>query len=270
VEITLADLFMMQLAGQAGLYDLSNMQGRAYSARCLADVFVTVFGDVKASCAIEVGAHEASFSRAVREKAATAKIFAFEGNLHVHKRYCDELAARDIRYINALVTDVCGEGIINILAKIDGKDEPRDGKRHSLLARIDHEDVSEKLAVSCLSLDSVFMGKDFADDTFCLWIDAEGAGGKVLRGAEKILKNTAAVYIEVESVAKWHGQALDKDIVEFFLHRGFLPLLRDFQFRHQYNIIFVRRDIYTLVERAHLAFLSHRMKSKILWEGRHE
>jgi FkbM family methyltransferase len=195
MEITLADSFMMQLAQQAGLYDLSDMPGRAYSARCLADVFVTVCSDVKADCVMEIGAHEASFATAVRKKDAAVKIFAYEGNPHVHRRYQTELAARDIHYVNALVSDACGAGTINILAKIDGKDELRDGKRHSLLTRIDQEEACYQLTVPCLTLDSVFTGDGFAGNTFCLWLDAEGAGGTVLaRRGKNPAKDSGNIY----------------------------------------------------------------------------
>jgi FkbM family methyltransferase len=260
---TLEDLFMMTLAQQAALHDLSTMRARAFSARCLAEFFTEVLGELKVTCTAEVGAHEASFSLAAREKYPDAAIFAWEGNPHVWKKYAAELTARGIHYENALIGDSCGERTLSILRRIDGKEEPRDGKRHSMRERIGHADIAESPLVPCRTLDSVFSGPEFARHRFCLWIDAEGAGGEVLRGAEATLSRAAALLVEVESVAKWRGQALDRDIAAFLLERDFLPLLRDFPFAHQYNILFVRKDAYADLERAHHQYLQRALYTRV-------
>jgi len=253
----------MQLAQQAALYDLSSMAARAFSAKCLADFFVDILGDLNVDCTAEVGAHEAFFSLAAREKYPELKVFAWEGNPHVWKKYANFLAGKGIRYDHALIADVTGEKTMHILTRIDGRDEPFDGKRHSMLERIGNAESGEDMTVPCLTLDSVFSGPEFSSDGFCLWIDAEGAGREILRGGENILARTEAVYIEVESVPKWRGQALDREIIAFLLERDFLPVLRDFQFVHQYNVVFVRKDNYAAIERTLQLYLQRALYTRV-------
>jgi hypothetical protein len=52
------------------------------------------------------------------------------------------------------------------------------------------------------------------------------------------------VLIEVEEKLIWQRQWRSIDVIEFFLDAGFVPLTRDAEYSQQYNIIFVREDVY--------------------------
>jgi len=54
------------------------------------------------------------------------------------------------------------------------------------------------------------------------------------------LRNCQAIYVELESSAKWKGQMLDADVVSCLAVHGLKPVLRDIQRHWQYNAIFMR------------------------------
>src|SRR5674476_201404 len=111
-----------------------------------------------------------------------------------------------------------------------------------LLRRQNTDTEYEDLTVEGVTLDG-FFGID-AQEPVCLWIDVEGASGHVLRGATALLRRTELVLIEVEEKLMWEGQWRSIDVIEFFLDAGFVPLTRDAEYNQQYNIIFVREDVY--------------------------
>ncbi len=257
MPVELTDYFLLQLFQQAQMYNLSTMTGRRLSARHVAEFFESIQEDLNTSVTVEVGAHEAEFSRNMRQRNSELKIFAYEANPHVYSRFLleGELAQLGINYEYRAISNQDGNMPFYLCSRIGEEAEPTDGKRQSLLPRVDQATEHSTVMVPCARLDSLFSGTDFESDRFALWIDAEGAGGMALEGAEELLRKTASVYIEVESIAKFAGQLLDKEILAFLLEHGFLPVLRDFQFRHQYNMIFVRKDLLPLIEwRLHTHF----------------
>jgi hypothetical protein len=56
-------------------------------------------------------------------------------------------------------------------------------------------------------------------------MDVQGAELMVLEGANNMISNINAVWLEVEKVALYENQALKKDIEEFFLKKDFICLL---------------------------------------------
>ena len=58
----------------------------------------------------------------------------------------------------------------------------------------------------------------------------------------------------------WEGQWRSIDVIEHFLDAGFVPLTRDAGYNQQYNIIFVRQDVY---ERPKV-LLSHELHTNFL------
>lgn len=64
--------------------------------------------------------------------------------------------------------------------------------------------------------------------------------------------------IEVEDQAYWDGAWLYSDVLSFLLSFELIPVVRDFQSRFQYNVIFAKNDAFDHAEfRWHYAsFLS--------------
>ena len=79
-----------------------------------------------------------------------------------------------------------------------------------------------------------------------LWIDVEGATKNVLHGfSDSFRRGTIlSVLIEVESKPQWQDQWKDLDVVSFFISNNFIPILRDNEYKNQFNIIFIREDLF--------------------------
>lgn len=247
----LVELFQLQLAQQAMLYDLTYMSGRRQSAERVADFFLHMQSLLPVTTVLEIGAHEATFSRAVKKNCPEKTVRAFEANPHVYAHFLLERELRElgIEYRYGAVGDRNGSTRFHIYEAIGGREEPCDSRRQSILLRVANEaDRHHHIWVPLARLDTL-CAADPEDSRYALWIDAEGSGGQVLEGAEGILTRTLAVYMELESLPKFEDQALDRDIMRSLLERDFVPLLRDFQFNHQYNVVFVKRDCLPLVER---------------------
>lgn len=65
----LVDLFQLQLSQQAMLYDLTYMSGRRRSAERVSEFFLHMQSLLPVTTVLEIGAHEAAFSRAVKRSA---------------------------------------------------------------------------------------------------------------------------------------------------------------------------------------------------------
>lgn len=251
MAIKLADLLRLQLAQQAALHNLTQMRGRRRSAQKLAIFFQQLLEELSASHTLEIGAHEATFSRAVKKRlgsGVTAR--AYEANPEVYALYKSdpELKALGVDYHYQAIGAKNGLADFYISGTINGEKEDKAGRRHSCLRRIDEEAGETSLIrVPQARLDQLCQN-DPASSCYGLWIDAEGAARDVLLGASGILEKTAAICVELESIAKFAGQALDVEVLDFLLENDFLPIARDFQFPHQYNTVFVRKNLLPAAE----------------------
>jgi hypothetical protein len=111
-----------------------------------------------------------------------------------------------------------------------------------MLERLDHAPGAEAVQVPAVALDDYF--SEQRGPCTAMWIDVEGASGAVLRGAGRMLADTAVVIIEVEERPMWDGDHwLRPAVVEFLSGRGLSPVARDNQSRFQHNVVFVRTDL---------------------------
>lgn len=240
----LTDLFLLQLAQQASLYNITHNCGRRQSAERVERFFYHLLDMLPVNETLEAGAHEATFSRTAKQNlGGRIRARAFEANPLVYSHFLmdGEMRASGVDYIHSAIGDTDGSWPFRIYASTRGKKEPLDSRRHSCLLRTDSpEDRHYDVIVPMARLDTL-CSADAPESLYALWIDAEGFGLQVLEGAEKVLRNTAAVYMELESSPHFEGQALDRAIVGHMLERDFVPILRDFLFPHQYNVIFVNK-----------------------------
>lgn len=251
MSVELTDLFLLQLAQQASLYDITHNCGRRQSAERVERFFHRILDLLPVNQTLEAGAHEATFSRAAKKNLGekiTAR--AFEANPLVFSHFLldGEIHASGVEYIHSAIGNSDGSWPFRIYASTKGIKEPLDSRRHSCLLRTDSpNDKYYDVTVPMARLDTL-CAKDAPESVYAMWIDAEGFGLQVLEGAEKLLEKTAAIYIELESSPHFQGQALDRAVMEHLLARDFVPILRDFLFPHQFNAIFVKKSYLPLIE----------------------
>jgi hypothetical protein len=71
-------------------------------------------------------------------------------------------------------------------------------------------------------------------------VDVEGASGDLFAGAFRFLRHVESALVEVEEKSFWEGQWLAKDVVAHLAILGLRPVGRDYEYPHQYNIMFRR------------------------------
>lgn len=234
----------------ASLFDLTTVEGRRYSHTALVDMFYDLQSFIRPKTFIEFGAFDAGFSRKIRALHPNSKVVAFEANPYNFKHFTSEFDfdKNGIEYKHLAISDR-DNGSINfqIQRKRSGVDASPIKGDDSLLKRNvsdPHEvykDIEyETVAVDTMTLDGFFNDAQFGLDDFGAWIDVEGALQSALAGASKTLARTHSLIVEVEEKPFWSGQWLATDVERFLADLGFFPIARDFEFEHQYNMIFVK------------------------------
>ena len=189
---------------------------------------------------LEVGAHEASFSRWAAAELTGARVLAFEANPHVHEKFAGRLAGTGVEYANLAVSSVAGPVVLHLPTEVAGRSRRLTSRMASLAQ---HTRATDETTVSVPSVrldDHVALGEG---DRVVAWIDVEGANETVLGSGRRILDRTDAVYIEVEHETTWHGQWLDSDVALCLREHGLVPLARDLKRTHQHNVLFVRSSL---------------------------
>lgn len=190
---------------------------------------------------LEVGAHEARFSRWLRSEVPGVRSVAFEANPYVHRKFADRLADAGVDYRQVAVSDADGPVELQIPRQLhntrtDRRFTKHRGSRMASLSAHRWQVESERVPVRSVRLDdSVRIARD---DVVVAWIDVEGANKQVLTSGCDVLARTSLLYVEVENEPVWDGQWLDVDVADFLAGFGMVPVLRDFQRPHQYNVVF--------------------------------
>lgn len=194
---------------------------------------------IEPTMTLEIGAHEATFSRWAAETFPSARVMAFEANPHVHAKYADELAGTRVDYRNLAVGPVSGEVQLNLPTDIGGKERELTSRMASLGV---HTEAGDNVQVTVPAVRLEDHVTPTRKDSLVAWIDVEGANEVVLTGAGQVLDRVQAVFIEVEKRTTWEGQWLDTDVNRFLRGEGFVPVARDvIRYRpHQYNVVFAR------------------------------
>ena len=119
----------------------------------------------------------------------------------------------------------------------------RKATNNSLLPRENPDTDYETVTVPASRLDSFLAGNGLDGRTFSAWIDVEGALGKVTAGFGTALQSCLSLIVEVEEKRFWQGQMLVHDVMEYMDRQGMVPVARDFEYRHQYNLLYLRKDV---------------------------
>ena len=259
MTIAYSDILLLQM-----LFDLSSMQGRQWSTQRITDFFINIQHLLPVQSIVEIGAHEAGFSLSVKKKFPQFNVFAYEANPYVYEKYINTPAIQNsaIHYEHLAVSNYDGDVTFHISNTIQAKQEAKDSKRHSILERKTNDSTTD-ITVKCNTLDTLFKNELSHNQGFSLWIDAEGATSLILEGAKNLLPHVYSVFVEVESQTKFKQQWNEKELCDFMLENDFLPIARDFAFRHQYNMIFVKKDYINTIEFLYQNHFSNTLSAKI-------
>lgn len=181
---------------------------------------------------IEVGCFEGSASKHLSKELPNCKVTAYEANPVNFKSFKEELSTFNINYVNKAISNFEGETEFHLLSST------KKNVKSSLSKRIKSKKTTP-VTIECNTLDNLHYNNN---DSYSLWIDAEGHGYEVLEGASKILMNTNYILIEVEKQKFWIDQKLDNDVIKFLQIQNFVPIAYDREWT-QYNILFEHRQL---------------------------
>jgi FkbM family methyltransferase len=234
------DLFLMNAASK---YNLSDRSERLRSTKDLVALFYSIQDCAKPDISLEIGAYAAEFSINMKSKGVRA--IAFEANPYNFNFFSqqDGIKKSGIEYKNIAIGKETGKVEFLVQSKVNGEAVKPVRGNNSLLKRIHGEIEYENVIAECTSLSDFFLSNGLSGKKFSAWIDVEGAAGDVLRGAASVFDTCLSVMIEVEQSPAWHGQILAHEIMDFFIMRNLLPVARDFEYPHQYNLVFLKKDL---------------------------
>lgn len=197
--------------------------------------FLELCRSLEPTLSLELGAHEATFSRWIKQQVPSARCLAFEANPFVHEKYAADLTAAGVEYVGKALAATNGTVELTIPTYVWKRARKITNRMASLGQHRDAKDATVVQVESVRLDDQVTVG---ADDVVVAWVDVEGASEIVLTSSRDVLAHASLVYIEVESETVWAGQWLDTDVAGFFTDLGFTPILRDTARPHQYNVVF--------------------------------
>jgi len=219
------------------------------------ELYHALCAHVRPTIGLEIGAHEASFSSWLKETSPGTRCLAFEANPFVFKKYAERLTQTGVEYLNLAVGPTNGPVGLVIPTSVRHKDRKLANRMASLKQHTE-SDSARTVEVESVRLDDFLpVGPQ---DRLVAWVDVEGATEIVLGSGPEVLSRTSLVYIEVERDAKWDDQWLDVDVARHLAGLGFVPIARDTQRRHQYNVIFASAELAIDPEVARLVVETYR------------
>jgi len=197
----------------------------------LVPLFLEEVQNIQPTTFIEVGCRDGETSEVVKLLVPSCEVFAYEAGEETYNFFHERITNSGVTHKNLAISNEHGSASFY---KKQGN--PTNGA-NSLMLRVNGDAWSDVQQVEKETLDRLH---NTADQSFCLWIDAEGHGYEVLQGAEEVLKKTQLIFIEVEEVQRWVDQKLDKNIISL-LAEEFEVVAKDRQYPKQYNLVFKRK-----------------------------
>jgi FkbM family methyltransferase len=185
----------------------------------------------------ECGAHEAAASIAFARSGKSA--IAIEANPGTYEKVTKKAEEHGVIVLNCGVGQQPGERTFYV---------PQDMElppNASFLTRPERE--YDEVPIRVTTLDSL-AGKYLKDDDrLAVWIDVEGVAAEVLRGGLSMMQDRRCkmLKVEVESQQFWTGQSLCDEVDAILIDCGLVPVLRDIEFPHRHNLIYVRSELVT-------------------------
>lgn len=196
-----------------------------HSDKGMLAAFIDIQKVMLPNVAIEVGAYDADFSRAM--VGIAKEVYAFEASPYVYNKFKN---INGVDYQNLAISNISGE--IEFELQVD---EHRLTANNSIMKRNDNTN-KEYISVPAKTLNELFQEKK----NIALWIDCEGASEQVLTGASLVLPNVQSIFIEVETVKFWKNQWVEQDVRDYLLNFGFRLSRSEPQYTNQYNQIYIR------------------------------
>jgi FkbM family methyltransferase len=195
----------------------------------LVEKFINLQKIIKPDVSIEIGAHEAKFSKAMSN--IIEDVWAFEANPHVYDFF---YPIKNVKYLNKAVSNI--DGKIKFFMQ---QHESNTVGNNSIIKR------NENIDYNVIDIESISLNNNFKKyKNICLWIDCEGASKEVLIGASEILKNVSTIFIEVENYQFWENQWLFKDLSEYLNLHDFILFAKDLEYGlNQHNCIFIKKEL---------------------------
>lgn len=192
---------------------------------------------------IEVGCFDGQTSMFIKDKLPSTDVYAFEANPYNYSEFHKALSSKNINHIHKAVSNTNDDVTFRIRTKLNDIDIPKIKGNDSLLFRADGNVEYEDYTIRSTTIDSFFSEKINTGDSISMWVDLEGVAYEALQGALNTLSKVDVLKVEVESRQLWKQQKLDKDIIYLLALYGFVPLIRDFEYPEQYNILFVKMSL---------------------------
>jgi FkbM family methyltransferase len=236
--------FDLALLQSAARHDLSSQEARYETARALAGLFeALVIRAVNPRVTLELGAHAARFSRAVRAALPKVQVHAFEANPYTHARFLPEVQAAGVLYHQLALGEEVGDAVFKVARRRGGEELGPTRGSNSLRTKaldIEYEDAPVRMT----TVDAFVDAQGLAGQPTALWIDVEGCAFEVLTGARRTLEDVLLLMVEVEDRQFWIDQKTAPKVKRLLFQSGFIPVARDFEFKSQYNMIFMRPALY--------------------------
>lgn len=235
-------LAISALSATAVHYDLNDKLDRTRSTKDLQALFFGLQRLMQPEMFIEAGAYDAYASRRIREICRNTRILALEANPYTFKtageRYDYKKLGIDYRHTAADETP--GSITFQVQKAIGDRELTKSTGNSSLLQRTDPAVSYETVTVKSTTLNEVAAGAS----SVSMWVDVEGASERVLKGATETLKKTLTAIVEVEIKPFWDGQWLFLDVCKFMAEHGLYPVARDYEYKHQFNIVFCSEKVF--------------------------
>ncbi|MDX0227191.1 FkbM family methyltransferase [Sinorhizobium meliloti] len=245
--VTKSDLITMHeisMISTSGLYQLwGKGSQRKASNKALVELFFGIVKILQPSLFIEAGAKKADTSVRARQFLQKARIVAFEASPDNFAAYSksEPHAENGVEYLHYALSDKEGTIEFNIRTAVAGEAVWVNSGANSILPRANGSTEYKTVSVPSKRLDDFFAGSG----SCALWVDVEGASKQVLTGAKETLKKALVAIVEVEDYEVWAGQWKARQVIEAFLDAGLVPIARDFEYKGQYNVVFLRQDAFT-------------------------
>ncbi|MBS3648080.1 FkbM family methyltransferase [Pseudaminobacter sp. 19-2017] len=245
--VTRSELIAMQeinMLATSSLYQLwGDKPQRKASNKALVELFFGLVKILQPSLFIEAGAKMADTSVRARQYLPDARIVAFEAspdNFAVYSK-SEPHAENRVEYLHYALSDKEGTIDFNIRTAVAGQAVWVNSGANSILPRADDRTEYKTVSVPSKRIDDFFAGCG----SCALWVDVEGASKQVLTGAKDTLKKALVAIVEVEDYEVWAGQWKAREVIEAFLDAGLVPIARDFEYKGQYNVVFLRQAAFT-------------------------
>ena len=221
---------MARLAGlrsTAGHFNLADPTERHRSTQRLMELYFDLLMEIRPSVTAEIGAFDASFSLEMKRRLPEVHAVALEANPYNFAARSAKALEAGVDYLHTAIADRDGALPFSVMTSYGDRRFPQVKGNDSLLRRnladVDYEEV----VVPATTAKRFFGQPRFLDSRISLWIDVEGAAGKVLRGATEVFGRIQSLLIEVEEIQFWTDQWSSRSVDAFLEQYGFVPVARD-------------------------------------------